>query len=121
MARTPVKVLSEPPRDAHVAACGLFCTNCGSFKKGRCQGCQVKPCFASCPVRACCESKGILNCSDCGDFKIEAELRDCKKLNNFIAKAFSLVFGSNRPAALALLREKGRDAYLEEKRRTGKM
>jgi hypothetical protein len=113
-------VLSQPPADAHVAACGLFCTNCGAFIKGRCQGCQVQPGFSCCPVRKCCADKGITICADCSEFRAPRDFRECKKLNSVVAKLFSLIFRSNRPAALALLRDGGREAYLQAKRASGK-
>jgi hypothetical protein len=37
-----------------------------------------------------------------------------------IARAFALVYRSDRPAALALLRDEGKTAYLQTKRDTGK-
>lgn len=111
---------TPPPPDAHIAACGLFCTNCPPFRKGRCKGCQVQPPFASCPVRRCCVEKGIATCAACDAFAAPRDFRECKKLNSFIAKVFALVFRSNRPAALTLLRDQGLDAYLVEKRATGR-
>ncbi len=115
-------VLSQPPADAHIAACGLYCTNCGAFKRKKCKGCQVSPTyFSSCPVRRCCADKDITVCADCGSFSSPRDFRECKKVNNFVAKLFALIFRTNRPAALAMLRDRGRDAYLREKRASGKM
>ncbi|RJO68700.1 MAG: DUF3795 domain-containing protein [Myxococcales bacterium] len=112
--------LSSPPKDAHVAACGLFCSNCGRFKKGKCEGCQIAPAWASCPVRACCAERRITTCAECTAFAAPGDFHDCKKLNNFIAKVFAFVFGSDRLGSLVLLRDKGMAAYLAEKHRTGK-
>ena len=115
-------ILSQPPEDAHIAACGLFCTNCGAFKRKKCKGCQVSPDFFNCcPVRQCCAEKGITACSDCSSFGSPRDFRECKTVNSFVAKLFALVFRSNRPVALAMLRDQGRDAYLCEKRASGKM
>jgi hypothetical protein len=63
----------------------------------------------------------LATCAECPDFKAPRDFRECRKINNPISKIFALLFGSNRPAALALLRDQGREAYLTEKRRTGKM
>jgi len=121
MARREIKVLSEPPRDEHIAACGLFCTNCGAFKRNRCPGCQVGPRFHSCPVRVCVAGKGITTCADCPDFRAPRNFKECPTLNSFIARVFSVLFRSDRPGALALLRDQGRTAYLAAKRQSGKM
>jgi len=115
------KVLSSPPADAHIAPCGLFCTNCKKFKRGKCQGCQVQAGFAQCPVRNCCEEKGIATCASCGDFAAPHGYRECKKVFNPIARVISFFTGSDRPAALAMLRDSGVDGYLAAKRSTGKM
>ena len=115
------QVISEPPEDAHVAACGLFCSNCRAFKIKKCPGCQVGPRFARCSVRRCCVQQGITTCAACEEFKAPHDFRECKKLNNWIAKLFALVFGTDRPKALAMLRDRGRDAYLQEKRESGRM
>ena len=114
-------VLSQPPEDAHIAPCGLFCTNCRAFQRKKCQGCQVSPTFFhSCPVRRCCADKGITVCADCDSFSSPRDFRECKKVNSFIAKLFALIFRSNRPAALVMLRDQGRNAYLREKWASGK-
>lgn len=115
------QALSSPPRDEHIAACGLFCTNCGRFKKGKCEGCQVSPAFANCPARSCCMEKGIITCAECPDFTTIEEYRSCKKLNSFVAKVFSFIFRTDRPTAIHFLRDSGKDAYLAEKRSSGKM
>jgi len=114
-------VLSRPEAGEHVAACGLFCSNCGKFKSGRCQGCQVEPGFRSCPVRGCCAGRGLTSCAGCSDFAAPRDFRECGKLNSWLAKVFSFIFRSDRPGALTLLRDKGQAAYLECKRATGKM
>ena len=112
-------VLSQPAEGAHISACGLFCTNCGAFKRKKCKGCQVSPNFSCCPVRQCCADKGITVCGF-GSFSSPRDFRECKKVNSFVAKLFALIFRSNRPAALAMLRDQGRDAYLRDKRASGK-
>jgi hypothetical protein len=114
-------VISQPPNDAHIAACGLFCSNCGKFKKGRCQGCQVQPGYAQCATRKCVIEKGIHNCAACPQFAAPRDFRECGKIHNFIARIFALLFGSDRPGALTMLRDQGEGAYLAAKRASGKM
>jgi hypothetical protein len=115
-----VQEISRPAADEHIAPCGLFCTNCGKFKKGRCQGCQIQPGFAQCAARKCVIEKGITTCAQCPDFQHGRSFLECKKLNNFIAKFFALIFGSDRPGALAMLRDEGPEAYLKAKRASGR-
>ena len=113
--------ISNPQADEHIAACGLFCTNCGKFKSGKCQGCQIAPGFQRCSIRKCVVEKGITTCAECDEFQSPSSYAECKKINNLMAKVFALIFRSNRPAALALLRDEGREAYLEAKRTSGKI
>jgi len=116
-----MQAISNPPPDAHIAPCGLFCTNCRKLLAGKCPGCQVAPGFGRCAVRLCCIDKGITTCAACPDFAAPRDFRECKKLNNLVSRFFALLFGSNRPAALALLRDGGLEAYLTAKRQAGKM
>jgi hypothetical protein len=113
--------MSEPARDEHIAPCGLFCTNCRKFHKGRCRGCQVEAGFTRCPVRACCGEKGITTCAECDEFETPRDYRECRKVNSFMARAFAFIFGSDRPGALAMLRDDGREAYLAAKQESGRM
>jgi hypothetical protein len=115
------QTISQPKADEHIAPCGLFCTACGKFKKGRCQGCQIEPGFAQCTIRQCVIEKGITTCAECADFAKGRDYRECKKVNNVIAKIIAVFTKSDRPGALALLRDEGRDAYLQAKRASGKM
>lgn len=115
------QLIQNPPQDAHIAACGLLCTNCGKFKKGRCKGCQIESGFSNCSVRLCCIEKEITTCAECDEFVSPRDYRECRKLNNFIARIFALIYGSNRPAALAMLRDQGEEAFLSAKRETMKM
>jgi hypothetical protein len=114
-------VLSNPEPTAHVAACGLFCSNCRKLKRGKCQGCQIAPAFACCPVRLCCEQRKILTCAQCSEFAAPRSFRECPKVYSFVARMISLVTRSDRPAALALLRDQGLEAYLANKRQSGRM
>jgi hypothetical protein len=115
------QAISQPPAEAHIACCGLFCTNCGAFKKGKCQGCQIAPRFARCAVRACCAQKGIANCAACPEFAAPRHYRECPKLYNFIARAMAFVFRSDRLGALTMLRDQGEAVFLTAKRASGKM
>lgn len=49
-----------------IANCGLICSKCGTYVKGKCQGCQSdKPMFSGCPVKKCCSTNLLKTCADC--------------------------------------------------------
>lgn len=50
-------------------------------------------------------------CADCTDFD---NLKECKKLNNFMAKMFGLVFNSDRVASLTFIKDQGTDAFVSK-------
>ena len=114
-------VMSRPDPAAHVAPCGLFCTNCGRFKQGRCQGCQISPAFARCAVRRCCVAHGILTCASCPEFAASRSYRDCAKVHGLVARVIGFFTGSDRAGALQILRDQGLDDYLALKRASGRM
>ena len=84
----------EESKEFILAYCGLVCSECGAYLKGRCQGCHSdKPMNRSCKVKPCAQEKNLVSCAECKDF---TNLAECKKLNNWIAKIFGLIFRSNR-------------------------
>jgi hypothetical protein len=90
-----------------VAFCGLYCGACRSYLSGRCPGCKENVKATWCKVRKCCMDNNLQSCADCKTI----ELMECKKFNNFISKAFGLVFNSDRSACIALLKERGYDDF----------
>lgn len=51
--------------------CGLLCSACQYREQTGCKGCITieKPFWGeSCPVKACCEAKGLGHCGLCPDF-----------------------------------------------------
>ena len=51
--------------------CGLLCSDCSFREAMGCKGCaqMEKPFWAdSCPVKSCCEQKGLRHCGECDDF-----------------------------------------------------
>lgn len=51
--------------------CGLLCSECGYREQMGCPGCvhMDKPFWAErCPVKACCEEKGLAHCGECSAF-----------------------------------------------------
>jgi hypothetical protein len=87
-----------------IAACGLYCGACSKYLRGRCPGCAANENAKWCSVRSCCGQHSYKSCADCTEF---SNVKDCKKFNNWIARAFGLIFRSNRAAGIALIREQG--------------
>jgi len=95
--------MAEATAEKIVAYCGLVCSDCGAYKKNKCKGCHSeKPMNIGCKVKPCAIERGYSTCAECSDF---ADLRDCKKLNNFISKIFAFIFRSDRIGNLYRIRE----------------
>jgi len=97
-----------------VAYCGLYCGNCGSYKRGRCRGCLDGGGYSSCKARACCLEEGYRTCAACDEYL------ECRKLHNFISKIFGLIFRTDRKANLRAIREKGIETWAEEMAASGR-
>jgi hypothetical protein len=101
-----------------VAYCGLACSNCGMYLKGKCAGCHSdKPMNRNCKMKACAIEHKYTTCADCTDF---SDLKDCRKLNNLIANFFGFIFRTDRIGNLNRIRRSGIEVFIEEKRREGK-
>jgi len=99
--------------DVIIAYCGLACSNCGSYTKGRCQSCHSdKPMNRNCKMKACAISNGYVTCADCEEF---SDLRECNQLNNFISKVFGFIFRTDRIGNLERIREMGLEVFKAEK------
>ena len=51
--------------------CGISCEGCAHRENPGCTGCtqMEKPFWGdSCPVKSCCEGKGLAHCGQCGEF-----------------------------------------------------
>lgn len=51
--------------------CGILCSECEYRDEMSCGGCiQIdKPFWGdACPVKSCCEGKGLAHCGECNDF-----------------------------------------------------
>lgn len=92
-----------------IAYCGIVCSDCGAFKKGKCEGClSGKQRFSSCPVRKCNIEKNQQTCAECASFD---NFRNCKKLWNIFAKIFYYIFRSNRIGNLDRIRKIGLEEF----------
>jgi hypothetical protein len=113
--------ISNPAPDAHISACGLFCSNCKQFLKKKCGGCQIKPAWEKCEIRKCVIEKEHTHCSECSDFASPHSFKECNKINTLLGKVISFFFRSNRPAALAMIRDEGVEVYLKSRQGTKRM
>lgn len=87
-----------------IAACGLYCGACGRYLNGGCPGCEDNPKATWCKIRSCCREKEIENCSQCNTF---TDPNSCKKYNNFIARVFGFIQGTDRSKCIAIIKQKG--------------
>lgn len=95
-----------------VAYCGLYCGECKVYLQDKCKGCKENlKADKWCKVKKCCENNLYKNCADC---KTHSDSANCKMLNNFISKVFSLLFGSNRNACIKRIKEVGNQGYAKE-------
>ena len=64
-----------------LSACGIDCATCPSLNKD-CKGCLIengnvfwtksdKSSFSVCPIKACCNKKGYVNCGECENLPCE--------------------------------------------------
>jgi len=112
-----IKTMEQKNADKNlIAYCGLYCGECGKYKKGKCLGCQKNEKASWCTVRKCCIENGKVSCADC---TVYASASECKKFNNIFSKLFGFLFGSDRQASIDMIKEKGYDAYAEEMVRRG--
>lgn len=102
------EIISNPDL---VARCGLYCGACGAYLNNKCPGCAKNEKAGWCAVRSCCNNNRYKSCADCTMVSASFE---CSKLNNFISKAFSFLFRSNRNACIARIREIGINEYANE-------
>lgn len=94
-----------------VAFCGLYCGACKKYLEERCPGCRENEKACWCKVRQCCMSSKLETCADCKTF---ADVNDCKKMNNCIAKIFAFIFRSDRRACINRIKDIGEAAYAQE-------
>lgn len=91
-----------------ISKCGLYCGNCPRYKKEKCKGCAENEKATWCKIRTCCIDKNIKNCADCDEYP---DVRNCKHYKSFMAKVMSVLFNSDRPAAVDMIKETGYDDF----------
>ncbi|MBF0543853.1 MAG: DUF3795 domain-containing protein [Candidatus Riflebacteria bacterium] len=100
-------------KEVIIARCGLVCSECGSYLKGKCSGCHSeKPMFANCPTKKCTLEKNILTCAECSDFQ---NLKECGKLHNWISRFFGWIYGTNRIGHLESIRKTNLESFKQSR------
>lgn len=90
-----------------IAYCGLYCSQCGKFKNGKCPGCQKNEKASWCKIRSCNMQNNYQSCADCKTLGVE----NCKDFNHPIGKIFGIIFNSDRKACIQLIKDEGYEQY----------
>lgn len=93
-----------------IAFCGLYCGACRSYISGKCPGCRENAKATWCKIRSCNLENGFKSCADC----TLTGLKDCKKYNSFIGKAFGFIFNSDRAACIGQIKILGYGKFAVE-------
>jgi hypothetical protein len=101
-----------------IAYCGLYCANCGKFKKGGCPGCKKNEKLSWCKIRACCKDLELAHCGECSEFK---DPKQCPKYNNLISRVIELFSGSDRSKCIGYLRKHSTEEFISMMNENGKM
>lgn len=91
-----------------IAACGLYCRNCGKYKKNKCPGCMGNTKATWCKIRSCCIENNIANCSACINY---TNPMDCSKYNNLFGRVIEFFTHTDRSLCIRYLQEKGEDDF----------
>lgn len=67
--------------------------------------------YKNCKVKQCAVTREYSTCADCEEFE---NLKECKKLHNWVSRLFGFIFRTNRIANLNHIREAGLDKFNEE-------
>ena len=94
-----------------IAFCGLYCGACKKYRTDKCPGCAGNDKASWCKIRSCCMEHGYRSCADCTEF---ADVSECKKFDNFMARIFGLLFNSNRVKCIAVIKADGYEAYAKK-------
>ena len=103
---------------ALVSFCGLYCGECGKYRKGKCLGCMGNEKAAWCGIRKCNIEKGYKSCAECVEF---ADPMACSKFDNLMGRLFGFLFNSNRAAGIAMIKEKGLEGFAEHMAEYGRV
>lgn len=101
-----------------VAFCGLYCVNCGRYRKGKCPGCKDNQKATWCKIRTCCLEKDIANCSACDTYN---DPKECGKFNNILSRVIEMISGTDRSLCIRYLQNKPVEKFVEMMNDTERM
>ena len=101
-----------------IAYCGLYCGSCSKYLKGKCPGCKENEKAAWCKIRQCCRDTDRRSCAECKDF---AEVKECKKYDNTIARVIEFVSRTDRSGCISFICQNGYSDFAREMTKKGKM
>ena len=91
-----------------IGHCGLYCSKCPRFIKGKCQGCRSNnPSW--CTVKPCNIENDYSTCAEC---TIVEDVSGCKKYNPFIIKFGEFISSTSRRKCIEMIKEKGKDEFI---------
>ena len=93
-----------------ISYCGLYCGSCPKYLKGKCTGCEGYEKATWCKIRTCCREKGIKSCADCDEY---TDVKECRYHGGIMSKVLSVLFNSDRPAAISLIQENGYEKFAD--------
>ena len=105
-------------KSGNIAYCGLYCEECGRYKKEKCPGCEKNEKASWCSIRKCCMENSYRSCAECTSF---SEPMECKKFNNPISKVIGFVFRSDRNKCISYIKKNGYAAYASHMDKLGRM
>lgn len=91
-----------------ISYCGLYCGSCPKYLKGKCPGCEENEKATWCKIRTCCREKGIASCADCDEY---TDVRECRYHKGIMSKVMSVLFNSDRPAAISIIQQHGYEKF----------
>ncbi|TAL16806.1 DUF3795 domain-containing protein [bacterium] len=108
----------KPKEEYVVAFCGLLCSLCRKYKDKKCPGCAENEKASWCKVRLCCLGNGYKTCAECEKF---ADPRECRDFDNFIARAFGMLFNSDRAECIRQIKRIGLKEHAKKLTESGNM
>ncbi len=87
-----------------VAYCGLYCSACRGYLKGKCPGCHDNAKATWCKVKSCCTENGYASCADCNTNPDPAA---CNKFNSVLSKVIGIILRSDRRACILQIKSAG--------------
>lgn len=109
---------AEGSKSNNIAFCGLYCEECGKYKKEKCPGCAKNERASWCTVRKCCMENSYRSCAECTAFPDPME---CSIFNNPVSKVIGFLFNSHRGKCIQYIKKNGYGAFSSHMEGLGRM